>query len=160
MIGHIVMGFERVANNISACDMLRLTEVGGRYLIAGIFIYSGVPKLFDVSGFAAVVGAYGILPESLHLPVALLLPVFEMILAIGMMKGNRLCCIGGLALLLLFIAVLSYGVAAGLDIDCGCFGPEDPEQRAFNGLRVALGRDLLMLLPLLYSLWYQSYRKS
>jgi hypothetical protein len=57
-------------------------------------------------------------------------------------------------MLLLFIGVLSYGLYAGLDIDCGCFGPEDPEHLAFSGLRTALLRDFLFCIPVLYSFWY------
>jgi len=44
-----------------------------------------------------------------------------------------------------FIGVLSYGIAIGLDIDCGCFGPGDPEGEAFHSLRSALMRDCFML---------------
>jgi hypothetical protein len=58
-------------------------------------------------------------------------------------------------LLLLFIGVLSYAVWLGLDIDCGCFGPEDPEHRAFAGLRMALFRDVLLSIPVLYLFWYR-----
>jgi hypothetical protein len=45
----------------------------------------------------------------------------------------------------LFIAVLAYGLWMGLDVDCGCFGPEDPEAEAFHALRLSFYRDLLML---------------
>ena len=41
----------------------------------------------------------------------------------------------------LFMAILGYGISMGLDVDCGCFGPEDPESKAFHGLRAALYRD-------------------
>lgn len=139
--------------------MPRLLEISGRWLIASIFIYAAVPKLFDLDSFAATVAAYAILPDSLIEPAALLLPVLEIIIAIGMIAGNRFCCVCGICLLLLFVVILTYAIYMGFDIDCGCFGPEDPEHTAFKGLRAALGRDLLMLLPLFYSLWFQYFRR-
>jgi hypothetical protein len=33
----------------------------------------------------------------------------------------------------------------GLDVDCGCFGPDDYEADAFHGLRQSLYRDMVML---------------
>ena len=37
-----------------------------------------------------------------------------------------------------------------LDIDCGCFGPNDPEAVAFHDLRGAFYRDLLLMLLIAY----------
>ncbi len=38
----------------------------------------------------------------------------------------------------------------GLDVDCGCFGAEDPEAEAFHGLRTALYRDLVMMAGIVF----------
>jgi hypothetical protein len=57
-------------------------------------------------------------------------------------------------MLIFFIAVLGYGIVLGLDVDCGCFGPDDPEQ-AYHGLWSALIRDLGLLVPVLYLFWFQ-----
>ncbi|EKD37130.1 MAG: methylamine utilization protein [uncultured bacterium] len=129
-----------------------------RWGIGLFFLIAAVPKLFDVAGFAAVIDAYGILPDSLLLPMAVGLPVMEIILAVGLLLNRLPCKAGVAALLLVFIAVLSYAIWLGLDIDCGCFGPEDPERQAFHGLKTALVRDIVMLLPLAYSFWYHRYR--
>jgi hypothetical protein len=59
---------------------------------------------------------------------------------------------------MLFITILSYGIWLGLDVDCGCFGPEDPEAQAFHGLRLALVRDIIMMLGIFY-LYYQRFRQ-
>ena len=53
-------------------------------------------------------------------------------------------------MMVLFMGVLSYGIFLGLDIDCGCFGPEDPEAEAFHNLRGALFRDSLLMLAIGY----------
>jgi len=62
-------------------------------------------------------------------------------------------------MLLMFIAVLIYGIHLGLDIDCGCFGPEDPEQ-AYKGLKVALVRDAVMMAALVFIYWGRARTQS
>lgn len=125
-----------------------------RWGVGLFFLVAAVPKLFDIDGFAAVIGAYGFLPKFLLVPMAVVLPLTEIVLAVGLLR-NRLHGKIGIALLLLFfIAVLSYAITLGLDIDCGCFGPDDPESRAFHGLKSALVRDIAMLLPVAYSFWW------
>ncbi len=121
-----------------------------RWLLAGVMIFAAIPKLADPAGFAEIISAYGLLPEFLILPAAIALPVLEVVAALLLVLGR----ISGLwiaaLLMLLFIAVLSYGIWLGLDVDCGCFGPEDSEGKAFSNLRVALVRDLLLCVPLMY----------
>ena len=58
--------------------------------------------------------------------------------ALGLFFNRRWAKVWAAVLLILFIAVLGYGIWLGLDIDCGCFGPGDPEHDAFSGLRTAL----------------------
>ena len=141
-------------------NVLRWLDVCGRWIISAIFLFAAVAKLFDVHGFAAVINAYGFLPEILVVPVASVLPVIEIGLAVGLLVNRWQCTLGTAALLLCFIVLLSFAIRSGLDIDCGCFGPEDPERKAFHGLRTALVRDTVMLVPLVYSFWYQRYRIS
>ena len=121
-----------------------------RWFLAAVMIFAAIPKLIDPGAFAEVVGAYGLLPDFLVVPAALALPLLELVGAFLLIHGR----ISGLwitaLLMLLFIAVLSYGIWLGLDIDCGCFGPEDSEGNAFSNLRVALVRDLLLCVPLMY----------
>ncbi len=128
-----------------------------RWSIALIFLAAAIPKLFHVRKFAAVIEAYAILPEALLLPTAIVLPVVEILLAVGLFANTWKSKVGSVVLLLLFLAFLAHALWLGLDIDCGCFGPEDPEYTAFHGLRWALMRDILMFLPLGYSFWYDRY---
>ena len=121
-----------------------------RWLIAGVMILAAVPKLSDPASFAEIIGAYGLLPEILLFPAALLLPLIELTSAFLLIQGRRLGLWIAAILMLLFIAVLSYGIWLGLDIDCGCFGPGDKEGTAFSNLRTALVRDLLLCIPILY----------
>lgn len=128
-----------------------------RWGVSLIFLVAAVPKLFNVYGFAAMIDAYAILPDIFLLPTALMLPVVEIFLAAGLFFNRSKSLISITVLLLFFIVLLSYSILQGLDVDCGCFGPEDPEHLAFQGLRVALVRDIVMLIPLLYSFWYHRY---
>ena len=121
-----------------------------RWLIAAVMIFAAVPKLSDPAAFAEIVGAYGLLPEFLVLPAALALPLTEVAAAFLLLRGRSSGLWIALMLMLLFIAVLSYGIWLGLDIDCGCFGPEDIEAEAFSSLRTALVRDLLLCIPIIY----------
>ncbi|GAB6191250.1 MauE/DoxX family redox-associated membrane protein [Desulfocastanea catecholica] len=130
----------------------------GRWIISLIFLAAGLPKLFDVRGFAEIIDAYALLPDMLLLPAAVVLPVVEVGLAVGLLFNSLKSKVGVALLLLFFIVLLAYSIGQGLDIDCGCFGPEDPEHTAFQGLRAALVRDIVMFVPLLYSFWYHRYR--
>ena len=129
-----------------------------RWGIAAVFLFAAVPKLFDVPGFAKIIEAYAFLPGPLIMPTAIILPIIEILLAIGLFADRWTSKVGSTVLLLVFILLLSYSIGVGLDIDCGCFGPEEPEYTAFHGLRTALIRDVMMLLPLVYSFWYHRYR--
>ncbi len=116
-----------------------------RWALGSVFIYSGVTKMVAPQPFAVLIEAFGLVPEILVMPVALMLPVVEMVAGIGLLADVRgsLAAIAGL--LVLFAGILGFGIRMGLDVDCGCFGPGDPEAEAFHGLRTALYRDLLML---------------
>ena len=45
-------------------------------------------------------------------------------------------------LTLMFLLVLGYGIHAGLDIDCGCFGVNDPAGSALSSLRTSFIRNI------------------
>ena len=116
-----------------------------RTALALAFLAAGVVKIQNPMTFAATVDAFGILPGPLVLPVAVLLPVLEIVGALALVFDIR-GSLGLITLMLLaFIAVLAWGLHMGLDIDCGCYGPGDPEAEAFAGIRGALQRDLVML---------------
>lgn len=116
-----------------------------RLALAGAFLLAGVIKLADPAVLAVTIKAFGILPASWAGPLSVALPVVEVLAALGLLFDLR-GSLGVIALLLLvFIAVLAWGLHLGLDIDCGCYGPSDPEARAFSSLRTAFNRDLVML---------------
>ena len=127
-----------------------------RCIIGGLFAYSGVVKLMDVERFAVIIAGFGLLPRELLHPVAILLPLTEFFSGLGLIFAIRGCLTVIALMLVLFMAVLSWGIHLGLDIDCGCFGPEDPEQ-AYKGLKAALRRDVVMMATVL-TIYWQSWR--
>ena len=129
-----------------------------RWTLGGIFIYAGGTKLLKPEIFAVLIDAYGIVPEGLLMPVAIGLPLLEVIAGIGLLFDIRgsLAWIAGL--LVFFMAVLGYGIWMGLDVDCGCFGPQDPESAAFHGLRLSLFRDLVMMAGVFFMYGWRRYR--
>lgn len=133
---------------------------GVRWLLALLFLYAGVTKLADPHAFGVIIAGFGLLPDSLIAPAAIVLPAAEVVAALGLLGDMR----GALGLivflLLLFIAVLAYGIRLGLDVDCGCFGPEDPEGHAYGNLSGALVRDLFMVLGAAYLYWWRSVQLS
>jgi len=126
-----------------------------RWGLAGIFLWSGLLKALDAPGFAQVVGAWGVLPDALSLPVAIALPVLEVAagaaLALDLQGGLELVA----AMLLGFCALLAYGIFSGMDVPCGCFGDDEG---GLAGLRTALLRDLVFLaaVGLLYLLRWKA----
>ena len=130
-----------------------------RWFLGGIFIYSGATKLLAPQTFAVLIDAYGIVPDGLLMPVSVILPALEVLAGVGLLLDIRgsLAVITGL--LLLFAAILGYGIVMGLDVDCGCFGPEDPEAAAFHGLRPALYRDMAMLTAVALLYGWRRYRR-
>ena len=129
-----------------------------RWILGGVFIYAGSTKLMAPRVFSVLIEAYGFVPESLLMPVAIGLPFLEVIAGFGLLFDIRgsLAVITGL--LVLFMVVLGYGIWMGLDVDCGCFAPEDPEAEAFHGLRLSLFRDLVMTAGAFFIYGWRRYR--
>lgn len=130
-----------------------------RWGLAALFIFSGLTKLVEPVQFAVLIDAYGILPEVLVMPVALLLPAVEVAAGGGLIVNVRGSLTTITVLMVLFMVVLGYGIWMGLDVDCGCFGPEDPEARAFHGLRQAFYRDIV-IMAVVAILYIWRYRRA
>ena len=126
-----------------------------RWAYAAFFLYAGVNKLIDPQSFAVVIEAFGLVPETWIIPMAIGLPIVEIIAALGLLFDLRGSLSSITGLLVLFLAIVGYGVWMGLDIDCGCFGPEDPEGEAYAGLRPTLYRNILLILGISYLYWWR-----
>lgn len=129
-----------------------------RVFLSIIFLWSGIHKLMAPTEFAIIIDAYGLMPEAWILPMAIILPLLEMVFGLGLLLDIRGSLAGISGLLILFTAILSYGIWLGLDVDCGCFGPQDLESEAFHSLRPALYRDFVMIAGIVYLYFWRYYQ--
>ncbi|WP_300158845.1 MauE/DoxX family redox-associated membrane protein [Solidesulfovibrio sp.] len=128
-----------------------------RAVLAAAFIVAGVLKLADVRAFALTIKAFAILPTDLVYPLAVGLPALEIVGGVLLLLGapGGLAIIGGL--LVLFVGVVVNAIRQGLDIDCGCYGPGDPEGEVYHGLWPTLRRDLAMLAGVAYCVAWRRF---
>lgn len=128
-----------------------------RLAMAVLFLYAGGVKLLDPKAFAVTISAYDLVPEALLPVVAVGLPLVEVVAGTALLLEIRGSLAGITALMVLFIAVLGYGILGDLDVDCGCFGADELARR--SSLREAFIRDIVItgiVIPYLY--WFQRFR--
>jgi len=117
-----------------------------------VFISSGAMKLFDLDAFSKVIEAFAILSPQFCYPFAVMISLLEISIGFGLTADIKGSLAAIFLMLLMFVAVLSYAILMGYDIDCGCFGPKDPETKAFGTLKSSIARDLCMITLVVY-LW-------
>lgn len=93
-----------------------------RILLGLVFVAAGLVKLMDITTFTHHVGEFGIVFDSLVPATAWLVSLAEVITGVGLLVNRRGSLLAAVMILLVFLSVLVYGLALGLDIDCGCFG--------------------------------------
>lgn len=131
-----------------------------RSIIASVFILSGLMKITDLQSFSVIIDAFGLVPMGWSIAVALVLTIAELFAGLGLLFDIRGSLSAITAMLLMFMLILGYGIWMGLDVDCGCFGPEDVEAEAFHGLRSALYRDFIILIGIVYLYWWRHRMNS
>jgi putative oxidoreductase len=92
--------------------------------LAAVFVYAAIPKLLDPGEFAAAIQNYRAVPESVVGHIALFVPVFEIVIAIGLLVPpyTRGAALLGTLLLVVFGAAMAQARWRGIDLSCGCFG--------------------------------------
>jgi uncharacterized membrane protein YphA (DoxX/SURF4 family) len=129
-----------------------------RVIIGSVFIYAGFIKLIDPKAFAKAISQFDVVPEFLLAPLAIGLPALEFFAGLGLIFNIRGSLQVIFNLLIVFILVLGYGIFNDLDIDCGCFSPE--EISAYNSLKLALFRDILMVMAVCYIYIYKRIKNE
>lgn len=117
-----------------------------RILLAGIFGVAGIAKLYDLSGSKKAVEGFGV-PATLAKPLGVLLPLAEIAIAVALIfvQVSWLGAIGATALLLLFVAGMSYQMYKGNAPDCHCFGQVHSEPVSPKSLI----RNIVFMIPAL-----------
>ena len=125
-----------------------------RFILGSIFVYAGFIKLIDPKGFAQTISQYDIVPAFLLAPFAIGLPALEFLAGLGLILNIRGSLSVIFSLLVVFTAVLGYGILNDLNVDCGCFSPEEITGR--NNLRQAFYRDLFMIAAVFFLFFSRS----
>lgn len=101
-----------------------LVLLAARWIVAAIFLRSGLAKAATLADFRQAVSNYRLLPPSLVTPVAVTLPFAEIVAAVLLAAGVLTVVVAAaLALLLVAFAVaIAVNLARGRVFDCGCAG--------------------------------------
>jgi putative oxidoreductase len=135
----------------------------GRIVLGLVFLYAAYAKLHPAPGdpwsfssikislmlFALQVDSYQLLPSSAVLAVARTIPFVELGLGLLLLLGWGLRYVAAASslLLLVFFGVMVRTYHAGLQINCGCFGPGEQ-----LGIRTLVRDGLLLALSLAITL--------
>ena len=94
-----------------------------RLVLSGVFLVAGLAKLKDQAGSRQSLIDFG-LPQAVAKPFGALLPICEVIVAIGLIPAlfAWMGAIGALVLLVLFIVGITVALVRGKKPDCHCFG--------------------------------------
>ena len=132
--------------------VFRVFDVLARLALAGVFIYASWTKIDEPVAFARAVANYRILPFECIGPVAIVLPMVELLsgLALVFTKWSREAALLIFGMMAVFLVGLTQAAVRGLDISCGCFGPEEATGRA--AIVQTIVRDLLLLVPTVWLL--------
>jgi putative oxidoreductase len=122
----------------------RLLQVLARLILGGVFIYAGLSKIGSSAEFARIVANYGILPESLAVYFAFVLPWIEtalgLLLVIGL--GIKKAALALSLLLVVFAAAVLIRSLSGAAGGCGCFSLKSS---GADSIFLIIGRDLGLL---------------
>ena len=125
--------------------------------VGAAFVYAGAIKLGDPLQFADNIASFRILPGSFINPLALSLPIFE-VLSGGLLAAGWFRRPAAFAIVIVsavFLAAIASALARGLTIDCGCFGNGVPSRER---MWLDLGRDTILLVGALIT--YLRVRES
>jgi len=94
-----------------------------RVALALTFVVAGLAKLADRAGARQAMIDFGV-PTELSPPLATLLPVTELAVALALIPRPTawFAALGALALLLIFMAAIGWNLARGRRPSCNCFG--------------------------------------
>lgn len=129
--------------------MTRLLLLASRLFLAAIFLWAAATKLPDMAAFATDVANYRLLPAALVPWTASAVVGVEVALGLALLTGLwlRPAALVATALLVLFTVGIAQALLRGIDLNCGCFGSAEP------ATWLAVGRDLLMLIPAAALTW-------
>jgi uncharacterized membrane protein YphA (DoxX/SURF4 family) len=123
-----------------------------------VFLWTGGVRLMDIGAFVKILSSCSLLPDAMIFPVAVGLPVMQLVAGVGLVLDLRGSVKASCGVLLTSLAVLAYGIFSNVNPDCSFFsaGP----MIAQNGLPSALLRDVALLVVMLYLLLGERARRQ
>lgn len=128
-----------------------------RYLLALIFLISGVSKLLPNSSFSDSLTQF-MTPNIVPL-IAIIIPLYELLIAVMLISGykSKVFLIIYFYTIILFTGVISVNLLLGNNDDCGCFGALiDNSQIGIT----TLVRNLILLLLALIAIYLSDNKKT
>ncbi len=125
-----------------------LASFAVRVILGSIFVLAGFVKALDARSFLFTVQQLDLLPTPAILPAAIVVIACEICFGLALLAGFQTRITASLlaALLLSFVAVISFAMVHGKAVDCGCFGSMASERL---GSGVIL-RDILLIAGCLW----------
>jgi uncharacterized membrane protein YphA (DoxX/SURF4 family) len=114
-----------------------------RLCVGGVFLVSGLGKLADREGTAAVMSRYPFLPKGSGRFLGYVFPYIELALGAMLVLGllARLAGVGAVLLFVVFTALVVYDLTRGQQQSCHCFGRISAERLT----PIAVVRNLFLL---------------
>lgn len=90
---------------------------------AEVFVVSAFAKFTDRDGFLSSLAGFGV-PKRFRPSLAALIPVFELLIAVGLLPGVSAwpVAVGALGLLVVFTLLIVVNLVRGRRPECHCFG--------------------------------------
>ncbi|MBW2557344.1 MAG: DoxX family membrane protein [Deltaproteobacteria bacterium] len=131
-----------------------------RWILGIVFIYASLHKILYPAAFAEAVYRYQILPDWLVNLTALVLPWLELFLGVFLIIGLWMpgAVVISNLLFIIFMSALSYNMARGLDISCGCFSTSPTAGAADIWTVLRDGMLLIVSLYLLFATFARTVR--
>ncbi|MDQ6892012.1 MAG: hypothetical protein M3167_04960 [Acidobacteriota bacterium] len=104
---------------------MRLARKALRFFIGTVLVVTAVGKLLDLSGFARVIGTYRVFADAVLFPLAVVVPVAELVLGVWLFSGRRpfSAAMAAFTMHVAYAAWSASALARGLKLsNCGCFG--------------------------------------
>lgn len=142
-------------NAVFSNPFLKWADLVVRIIVGGLFLFTSVSSAFEFSFSVTIVSAYGLVPVFFEPVLTAVLLLAGMVAGVMTLFGRAEGILLSLALLLCFAIVAGYGVAIGLDIDCGCLPEDDPKYLAFSNLRIELVKHIVCMVLMALSYWFR-----
>jgi uncharacterized membrane protein YphA (DoxX/SURF4 family) len=125
-----------------------ILSLAARLIVGAILVYAGASKASaPAEEFALVIDSYALIPPSLALPLAGILPWLELLVgwALILGVGGRAASSAAMGMFGFFLAALGSVVVRGIPLpNCGCFG---------EGLHFTPGQGLIFDSMMLALCW-------